>query len=143
MITKILFVDDNPDCRQIFRLYLRNMGYELIEAKTGHEAVELAKTARPDLMILDLGLPDMSGFQVLALLKQDSTTDAIPVVVQTAWAMHNIRTRALREGAAAFLVKPTAPNVLNDTIRTILDPILSTTHAGLAARKQIAQLSAP
>jgi two-component system, cell cycle response regulator DivK len=143
MITKILFVDDNPDCRQIFRLYLGNMGYELIEAKTGHEAVELAKTARPDLMILDLGLPDMSGFQVLALLKQDSTTDAIPVVIQTAWAMDNIRTRALREGAAAFLVKPTAPNVLNDTIRTILDPILSTTHAGLAARKQIAELSAP
>lgn len=118
------------------------MGYELIEAKTGHEGIEHAKSARPELMILDLGLPDMSGFQVLTLLKQDSTTAGIPVVVQTAWAMDNIRTRALRAGAAAFLVKPIAPVVLNETIKLILDPTLSTSHAGLPAREEITQLAA-
>ena len=141
MKTKILLVDDNPDCRRIFALYLRNMGYELIEAETGHEGIEHAKNARPDLMILDLGLPDMSGLEVLALLKQDSTTAGIPVVVQTAWAMDNIRTRALQAGAAAFLVKPTSTVVLNETIEMILDPTLSRPHAGLPAREQITQLA--
>jgi two-component system KDP operon response regulator KdpE len=126
MKTKILLVDDNPDCRKVFGLYLRYMGYELSEAKTGHEGIEHAKNACPDLMILDLGLPDMSGLQVLALLKQDSTTAGIPVVVQTAWAMDNIRTKALQAGAAAFLVKPTSPIVLNETIKMILDQTLST-----------------
>jgi two-component system, cell cycle response regulator DivK len=143
MKTTILIVDDNPDCRQIFGLYLRNMGYELIEAKTGNEGIEHAKSARPNLIILDLGLPDMSGLQVLALLKQDSATAAIPVVVQTAWAMNNIRTRALQAGAAAFLVKPTVFVVLNDKIKMILDPTISTSHAGLAAKKEITQLTAP
>lgn len=143
MKTTILLVDDNPDCRQIFGLYLRNMGYELIEAKTGNEGIEQAKSARPNLIILDLGLPDMSGLQVLALLKQDSTTAAIPVVVQTAWAMDNIRTKALQAGAAAFLVKPTVFVVLNDNIKMILDPTLSTSHAGLAARNEITQPTAP
>jgi CheY-like chemotaxis protein len=93
-------------------------------------------------MILDLGLPDMSGLEVLALLKQDSTTAGIPVVVQTAWAMDNIRTRALQAGASAFLVKPTSPVVLNETIKMILDPILSTSHAGLPAREEFTQLAA-
>jgi len=142
MKTKILLVDDNPDCRKIFGLYLRYMGYELSEAKTGHEGIEHAKNARPELMILDLGLPDMSGLEVLALLKQDSTTAGIPVVVHTAWAMDNIRTRALQAGASAFLVKPTSPVVLNETIKMILDPILSTSHAGLPAREEFTQLAA-
>lgn len=141
MKTKILLVDDNPDCRKIFGLYLRHMGYELSEAKTGREGIERAKNACPDLMILDLGLPDMSGLQVLALLKQDSTTAGIPVVVQTAWAMDNIRTKALQAGAAAFLVKPTSPIVLNETIKMLLDRTLSTSHAGLAPREEFTQLA--
>jgi len=117
MITKILLVDDNPDCRQVFRLYLRNLGYDLIKAKTGHEAVELAKTDRPDLMILDWGFPDYERLPGSCIAqagfnnKRNSGRRS-----ETAWAMDNIRTRTLREGAAACLVKPTAPNVLNDTI---------------------------
>jgi len=143
MKAKILLVEDNPEWRQIFGRYLRNRGYELNEAKTGQKAVEQAKTARPDLIILDLGLPDMSGLELLAMLKQDSTTGAIPVVVQTAWAMDNIKTRALQAGAAAFLVKPTAPVVLNDTIKMILTTTLATSHAELPARQQITQLASP
>jgi len=142
MKTQILLVDDNPDCRKIFGLYLRYMGYELSEAKSGREGIEHAKNARPDLMILDLGLPDMTGFEVLEMLKRDSTTAAIPVIVQTAWAMDNIRTRALQAGAAAFLVKPTSPVVLNETIKLILAPILSTSHAGLPPREEFTPLAA-
>ena len=142
MKTKILLVDDNPDCRKIFGLYLRHIGYELSEAKTGHEGIEQAKNACPDLMILDLGLPDMSGLQVLAWLKQDSATAAIPVVVQAAWAMDNIRTKALQAGAAAFLVKPTSPVVLHETIKMILNPTLSASHAGFPPEEEIKQLAA-
>jgi DNA-binding response OmpR family regulator len=142
MKTKILIVEDNPDCRQIFAFYLRNMGYEPCEAKTGRDGVDLAKNTRPDLIILDLGLPDMNGLDVLALLKQDLTTAGIPVVVLTGMAMDHIRIKTLQAGAAAFLVKPTPPVVLDETIKMVLDPTLSTFHTGLPGRERIARLAA-
>jgi len=142
MKTKILVVEDNPDCLQMFGFFLRHMGYEPIEAQDGREAIYYAKNARPDLIILDWGHPDMSGLDVLALLKQDSTTSGIPVVVLTAMAMDNIRTKALQAGAAAFLVKPTSPPVLDEIIKMVLDPTLSTFHAGLPAREHISRLAA-
>ena len=139
MKTKILIVEDNPDCRKIFGFYLRNMGYEPIEAQDGREGIYYAKNSRPDLIILDWGLPDMNGLDVLALIKQDSTTSGIPVVVLTAMAMDNIRIKAIQAGAAAFLVKPTSPVVLDEIIKMVLDPTLSTFHAGLPGKKQITQ----
>lgn len=142
MKNKILIVEDNPDCRQIFAFHLRNMGYEPCEAQTGRDGVDRAKNARPSLIILDLVLPDVSGLDVLALLKQDSTTCGIPVVVLTAIAMHDIRTKALQAGAAAFLLKPISPVVLDETIKMILDPTLSTLHAALPSRERSAQLTA-
>ncbi len=142
MKTKILIVEDNPDGRQIFAFYLRNMGYEPIEAQDGREGIYYAKNTRPELIILDLGLPDMSGLEVLAVIKQDPTTSGIPVVVLTAMAMDRIRIKASQVGAAAFLVKPTPPVVLDETIKRLLDPTLATFHGGLPGRARIAQLAA-
>lgn len=142
MKNKILIVEDNPDCRHILAFYLRNMGYEPHEAQTGRDGVDWAKNARPSLIILDFALPDMNGLDVLALLKQDSTTCGIPVVILTAMTMHDIRTKALQAGAAAFLLKPTSPVVLDKTIKMVLDPTLSTFHAALPSRERIAQLAA-
>ena len=143
MKARILLVEDNADWREIVGRYLRNRRYQLSEAMTGQQALERAKTARPDLMILDLGLPDMSGLEVLALLQQDATTSVIPVIVQTAWLTDNIKTKALQAGAASFLVKPTAPVVLNDTIQMILDAVAASSHMRAAARPQFDRSVSP
>jgi threonine synthase len=78
-------VDDNPDVRRLIRRILQSQGnYSLFEATNGREAVELAKKEQPNLMILDLMMPEMDGFAVMDALKADVTTADIPIVVVTA-----------------------------------------------------------
>jgi len=113
------------------------MGYEAIEAQSGREGIECARNAHPNLIILDLGLPDISGLEVLALLKQDSTTVGIPIIVYTAWATHTIRAKALNAGADAVLFKPHRPAVLNETIKTILELPRSTSDVNWLARTDV------
>lgn len=137
MKKRILLVEDNPDCRQIFGFYLRHMGYELIEALDGREGISYAKNARPDLIILDLGLPDMNGFAVLASLKQEPATREVPVVILTAMAVEATKAKALKAGAEAFLPKPISPVVLNETIREFFDPIRSTSGARLPVTERL------
>ena len=73
---KILIVEDDSDCRELLRFFLRQSGYETVEAATGFEAVNLARVTRPDLIIMDLGMPAMTGDQATARLKADPSTRA-------------------------------------------------------------------
>jgi CheY-like chemotaxis protein len=118
----ILVVDDNPDAREIIVLFLKGVGFDAIEAATGSEALIAAQTAHPDLILLDLALPEISGDEVMARLKSDPTTRDIPVIALTALSKDDhIAKRALESGAAEMLMKPYTFKQLGEAIRHYLD----------------------
>jgi DNA-binding response OmpR family regulator len=117
---KILIVDDDPDLRQALRLRLRANHYETVNAGDGYSAIAQAYKERPDLIILDLGLPAGDGFIVLDRLQKDDKLSTIPVVVLTARDSQGNEQRALRSGAAAFFQKPADNAELLNVIRATL-----------------------
>lgn len=103
---KILIVDDDPDLRQALRLRLRANHYETINACDGYSAIAQAYKERPNLIILDIGLPAGNGFVVLDRLQKDDKLSTIPVIVLTARDPQSSEKLAMRAGAAAFFQKP-------------------------------------
>ena len=118
--SKIMIVDDDPDLRQALRLRLRANKYETVNAVDGYSAIAMAYKERPDLIILDLGLPAGDGFVVLDRLQKDDKLSAIPVIVLTARDPQANERRVLRAGAAAFFQKPADNAELLDVIRASL-----------------------
>ena len=103
----ILIVDDYPGARYLRSRILSEAGYEVMEASTGTEAIAIAGTVRPSLILLDVNLPDISGVEVCEQLKRDPTTAAIPVIhITGAWLSDKARQRGLASGASAYLVEP-------------------------------------
>jgi DNA-binding response OmpR family regulator len=117
---KILIVDDDPDLRQALRLRLRANHYDTVNAVDGYSAIAQAYKERPDLIILDLGLPAGDGFVVLERLQRDDKLSSIPVIVLTARDPQSSERRALQAGAAAFFQKPADNAELLDVVRTTL-----------------------
>jgi CheY-like chemotaxis protein len=103
---KVLLVEDHDDCRELLALYINRLGYHVLEAATAVEAMERVTTAHPDLVIMDLSLPGMSGHDATALLKANPSTRDIPVVINTAHMSASHTDRALAAGAAEVLHKP-------------------------------------
>jgi CheY-like chemotaxis protein len=104
---QILIVDDYPGARYLRSRILSEGGYEVLEAGTGAEALAVARTRKPSLILLDVNLPDISGFEVCEQLKRDPTTAAIPIIQITgAWLSEEDRRRGLGSGADAYLVEP-------------------------------------
>ncbi len=103
---KILIVDDDPDLRQALRLRLRANHYETVNACDGYSAIAQAYKERPNLIILDIGLPAGNGFVVLERLQKDDKLSTIPVIVLTARDPQSTEKLTLRAGAAAFFQKP-------------------------------------
>jgi len=103
---KILIVEDDSDCRELFKFYFRQSGYETVEAATGFEAISLARVTRPDLILMDLGMPAMTGDQATARLKADPSTRDIPVIVTTAFSYGPLIDLAIRAGADEIMHKP-------------------------------------
>jgi two-component system cell cycle response regulator DivK len=106
MKRKILIVEDNDDCRELLAMCIKRLGYEVCEAVTGIEAIEQASAMHPDLIMMDLNLPEMSGAKATALLKANPGTTDIPVIVNTAHVAGVQTNRALEAGAAEILYKP-------------------------------------
>lgn len=103
---KILVVDDEPEIVELVRMRLEAHGYAVITASDGLEALDLARAAHPDLMILDVMLPKLDGFKVCAMLKQDTRYQHIPIVMLTAKTQANDEQTARDCGADAYLRKP-------------------------------------
>jgi CheY-like chemotaxis protein len=82
---KILIVEDNNDSREIMNLFITKLGYQAIKAKNSNEAIAFAETEAPDLIFMDMELPDLDGVKTTAILKQNPKTSHIPVVALTAW----------------------------------------------------------
>jgi len=116
----ILVVDDEADIRKLVEYNLAKEGYKIACAATGEEALKKARAAVPDLVILDLMLPGVDGLEVCRLLKSDSKTQRIPIVMLTAKGEESDIVAGLELGAADYVTKPFSPRVLVARVRAVL-----------------------
>ena len=117
---KILVVDDEPYMHLLLRHHLLRDGYQMLNARSGREALELAGREQPALVIMDVMMADLDGLATLKELKQAEATRAIPVIMITANALNVTRQEAEASGAALFLTKPFSPTQLMATLRELL-----------------------
>jgi two-component system, OmpR family, phosphate regulon response regulator PhoB len=117
---RVLVVDDEPDVLLLCRLNLQQRGHEVLEAPEGTRALELARERHPDVIVLDLMLPGIDGYDVLESLKQDEQTSDIPVLVLTAKSLHADRERSHGLGASRFLTKPFLPSELCELVDSLV-----------------------
>ena len=116
----VLYVEDNEYNRKIVRQLLSRTSYRLIEATDGEAGVAAAREQLPDLILMDVQLPKMSGLDATRLLRADDATKHIPIVVITSFALSGDRERAAEAGATAYLAKPYSPRELLALVREIL-----------------------
>jgi two-component system, cell cycle response regulator DivK len=117
---RILYVEDNDDNIYMLRSRLQRQGFEVLIARDGASGVERARSERPDLILMDLGLPILDGWQAARLLKADSVTSGIPVIALSAHAMSGDRAQALDAGCDEYDVKPVEWSRLLTKIRALL-----------------------
>ena len=118
---RVLIVDDYPDAREMYSEYLQYSGFDVVEAQNGMEALQRAVDEKPDIILMDLSLPVMDGWEATRRLKADDRTSAIPVVALTGHALAGISEGAKRAGCDAFVTKPCLPEDLVKEIRKVLD----------------------
>lgn len=116
MKKKVLIVEDNNDSREIMNRFITRMGYEAIKAKNSNEAIAFAEAEEPDLIFMDLDLPDLDGVKTTAILRQNPKTSHIPVVAFTAWMSALWEEKASKVGITTYLIKPISPQTLKETI---------------------------
>ena len=122
----VLLVDDYPDAREMYSEYLQYSGFDVIEAGNGIEALQQAIEREPDIILMDLSLPVMDGWEATRRLKADRRTAGIPVVALTGHALAGISEGARRAGCDAFVTKPCLPEDLVKEIRKVLEQPSST-----------------
>lgn len=120
MKKRILIVEDNDLNLKLFRDLLTAHGYETIETKEGLEAIHLTKTKHPDLILMDIQLPEVSGLDVTRRLKADSTIADIPIIAVTAFAMKDDEEKILSAGCEAYISKPISIAPFLNTVRRFL-----------------------
>jgi len=116
----VLVVDDFDDNRSMYAVYLTYSGYDVLEASDGREAVEVAGAKVPDLIVMDLSLPVMDGWEATRLLKANERTRHIPIIVLTGHAVAGNARDARKAGADAFLAKPCLPEMLVEKVQELL-----------------------
>ncbi|MDH3605686.1 MAG: response regulator [Acidimicrobiia bacterium] len=119
----VLVVDDVPSIVQLIRGALADQAVDLVAAADGQTGLDLARSLVPDLILLDLALPVMDGWDVLAALKADDTTAPVPVVIVTAHGDSDSASRARELGASAFIAKPFRPAELRRIIAKMFEPL--------------------
>jgi len=117
----ILLVEDNPDNRTIYGTILRHVGYNVAEAGSGEEGLRLARELAPSLVLMDVAMPGIDGWEATRILKADPNTAGIPVVALTAHAMTEDRRRAEEVGCDGYLSKPIEPRRVVEEVRRLLE----------------------
>jgi two-component system cell cycle response regulator DivK len=120
MQKKILVIEDNEDNRRIVRDLLTSAGYEVIEAVTGQEGVTAAETQGPELILMDIQLPDFDGYEATRRIKANPTLSAIPIIAVTSYALSGDDVKAFEAGCDAYVTKPFSPRELLAKIREYL-----------------------
>jgi two-component system cell cycle response regulator DivK len=121
MPKKVLIVEDNELNMKLFHDLLEAHGYETLQTKDGFQALELAREHTPDLILMDIQLPEVSGLEVTKWLKDDEDLARIPVVAVTAFAMKGDEERIRQGGCEAYLSKPITVTTFIETVRQFLD----------------------
>ena len=119
-MARVMVVDDSPTDKAFIKQMLERAGYEVIEAASGQDAVELAKTHRPDCVVMDVVMPGMNGFQATRTLSKDPVTATIPVLVVSSKNQETDRLWALRQGAKEYITKPVKEGDLIGKIKAVL-----------------------
>jgi two-component system, cell cycle response regulator DivK len=120
MSRRILVVEDQDDNRRIIRDLLSSVGYEMIEALDGESGVRLAASQRPDLILMDIQLPVLDGYEATRRIRQNPDLDQIPIVAVTSYALSGDDAKAVAAGCNAYVAKPFSPRQLLATIRELL-----------------------
>lgn len=116
----VLLVEDDRDSREVYGVVLRHAGFQVLEATSGGEGILLAQRHRPDVIVMDLGLPGVDGWTATETLRTDPATGHIPVVAVTVHVQDFYRGRAELVGCTSFLEKPCIPSLLVGEIRRVL-----------------------
>jgi two-component system cell cycle response regulator DivK len=120
MSKRILVIEDHEDNRRILRDLLTSAGYEPIEAVTGEEGVALAETHRPDLILMDIQLPGLDGYEATRRIKANPTLRQIPVIAVTSYALSGDEAKAKEVGCDGYVAKPFSPRALLAMVREYL-----------------------
>jgi two-component system cell cycle response regulator DivK len=120
MTKRILVVEDQEDNRQILRDLLTNAGYEMLVAEDGVQALEQAEKHRPDLILMDIQLPVLDGYEATRRLKANPELKAIPIIVITSYALSGDEEKARAAGCDAYVAKPFSPRALLAKMREYL-----------------------
>ena len=122
MAKRVLVAEDDAVNRHIVVKILTLEGYETLEAASGRSAMALARSERPDLIMMDLGMPDIDGLEASRRLKADPRSADIPIIALTAYAMRGDEERARDAGCDGYLSKPCRPQTIRDAVRRFLEP---------------------
>jgi two-component system cell cycle response regulator DivK len=120
MTPRILVVEDQEDNRRIVRDLLASAGYQMIEALDGESGVRLAETERPDLILMDIQLPGVDGYEATRRIKANPELRSIPIIVVTSYALSGDDVKAMQAGCDAYVAKPFSPRQLLAKIREFL-----------------------
>ena len=120
MSARILVIEDHEENRRILRLLLASAGYEVIEAATGEDGVTLAETGRPNLILMDIQLPGLDGYEATRRIKANPALHQIPIIVVTSYALSGDDVKAFEAGCDAYVTKPFNPRQLLAKVREYL-----------------------
>jgi CheY-like chemotaxis protein len=120
MSRKILVVEDNDRNRRLLKILLKARGYEVVEASTGKEAMDYLDSHNPDLILMDIQLPNVDGLELTKKIKSNDKTKDIPIIAVTAYAMKGDKERILESGCDAYVSKPIDTQELPQLIANIL-----------------------
>jgi len=119
---KVLIVEDNPVNMELFQDLLELEGYEVLPASTGQEAIDKAKMEQPDLILMDIQLPGMDGWEATGILKKMPETSNIPIIALTAHAMEGDREKAFEFGCDSYISKPINTRTFVSEIKQVIHP---------------------
>jgi len=121
MAKKILIIDDEPDMLEILKFRLEKNGYKITTASSGEEGLKKAEKVNPDLILLDILLPGMSGLEVVKRMKKNRATKNIPIIMVTALISRDVKTEGLNNGAEYLISKPFDPAELLAEIKNVIE----------------------
>lgn len=121
----ILLVEDHEDTRIVYRTVLEHFGYRVLEALDGGGGIRHARDSRPDLILMDISIPEIDGWEATRILKADPSTASIPIIALTAHALASDRARAEEVGCDAYLAKPVEPRRVVAEVERLLGRTLS------------------
>lgn len=124
-MSTVLYIEDNPLNMRLVKKHLKRTQITMLEAIDGHSGIDMALKHRPDVILVDINLPDIDGLEVTRLLRENELMQDVIIIALTANAMHGDRERCLQAGCSAYLAKPIARQELYNTLRQYLPDAFS------------------